>query len=94
MLTFRPWRANPDYRKEVVFVNKTNPANTDSVLVRANIIDRHRITFHSHFYQLTTPLLYNEITFSTVVVNCPKVRSWCLLRNFSVFLVSMVTELL
>jgi hypothetical protein len=72
-LDFVPRKINPDYRKEITFVNTKNKSNDQFVSVRANNIDPLRITFHSVFYHLITPYSHNYLDFENVIVGSPAV---------------------
>jgi hypothetical protein len=74
-MDFVPRKINPDYRKEITFVNTKNKEGNDQfVSVRANNIDPLRITFHSVFYHLITPYSHNYLDFENVIVGSPAVR--------------------
>ncbi|EGC35017.1 hypothetical protein DICPUDRAFT_79246 [Dictyostelium purpureum] len=82
-IDFLPRKNNPDYRKQITFVNLKNPNNDQQFLeVRANNIDEHSVSVHSKFYHLETPYSRNYIDFDETIVNCPSVRSFSI-KNVS-----------
>eukprot|EP00698_Gefionella_okellyi_P011205 TRINITY_DN2946_c0_g1_i1.p1 TRINITY_DN2946_c0_g1~~TRINITY_DN2946_c0_g1_i1.p1 ORF type:complete len:2682 (+),score=550.34 TRINITY_DN2946_c0_g1_i1:90-8135(+) len=81
-LTLIPTRANDDYRKQITIENKKHRANDQAIEVRANCVDRHRVTFHTFFYSLFTSSNSNMLDFGAIVVNSPSLRTFRL-RNTS-----------
>ncbi|KAJ3343041.1 hypothetical protein HDU93_000211 [Gonapodya sp. JEL0774] len=61
-----PRKPNPEYRKQVTVVNLRNPSDRHTLEVKAQNVDRHRITFHSLFYRLVTPMGANFLDFGLV----------------------------
>ncbi|KXS18827.1 hypothetical protein M427DRAFT_176995 [Gonapodya prolifera JEL478] len=68
-----PRKANPEYRKPITVVNLRNPSDRHTLEVKSQNVDRHRITFHSLFYRLITPMGANFLDFGSVVTNCRSV---------------------
>ncbi|GAM18857.1 hypothetical protein SAMD00019534_020320 [Acytostelium subglobosum LB1] len=75
-MDFLPRKNNPEYRKQITFVNANNPDNTEYLEVRANNMDEQSISVHSRYYHLETPFSRNYIDFDEVIVNCPSMRTF------------------
>ncbi|KAF2076702.1 hypothetical protein CYY_002015 [Polysphondylium violaceum] len=76
-LDFLPRKNNPDYRKQITFVNVKSPTNDQQFLeIRANNLDEHSVNVHSKYYHLEMPLNRNNIDFGEVIVNCSSVRTF------------------
>ncbi|XP_024373820.1 uncharacterized protein [Physcomitrium patens] len=69
-----PLKINHKYRKQIRVDNLLNKENNQVLEVRAKIMDRHHVLFHSVYYKLQTPSLSNFITFDNAVVNNPCVK--------------------
>ncbi|KAJ3219397.1 hypothetical protein HK099_004728, partial [Clydaea vesicula] len=71
-----PRKVNPDYRKQITVVNLLNRDNDQEISIRATNIDKHRVTFHSLFYRILTPMSTNFLDFGNVVLNAPTIRTF------------------
>jgi hypothetical protein len=69
-----PLKTNLKYRKQIRVDNLFNKDNNQVLEVRAKIMDRHHVLFHSLFYKLKTPSSNNFLDFDGVVVNNPSVK--------------------
>lgn len=56
---------NPSYRKQVTFTNLTNASDEHMIEFVANNVDRHSVSFHSLFYQLSLLRRTSEISSSS-----------------------------
>lgn len=74
-LVFVPRTLNPEYAKEIKFVNKSNRRNGRSVVtLTANNVDRRCISLHAVFYKVLDPGLTNEVKFGRIAANYPAIR--------------------
>ncbi len=71
-----PRKVNPEYRKQISVLNLKNRENDQIVEVYSNNIDKNRVTFHSLFYRILTPLSTNFIDFDMAVLNNPTLRTF------------------
>eukprot|EP01052_Picozoa_sp_SAG31_P005553 SAG31_NODE_245_length_19224_cov_10.210614_7_plen_3161_part_00 len=63
-IQFTPKFLDPNFEKIVRFINADNVDNAQTLEVRANITDQHRVTFHSLFYSVQVPnRAANEVVF-------------------------------
>lgn len=58
-----PLKINHKYRKQIRVDNLLNKENSQLLEVRAKIMDRHHVLFHSVYYKLQTPSSSNFLTF-------------------------------
>jgi hypothetical protein len=74
-LVFVPITLNPDYAKEIKFVNLHNRRRGPAaVTLTANNVDRRCISLHAVFYKVLDPGLTNEINFGRIASNYPAIR--------------------
>ncbi|KAG0580510.1 hypothetical protein KC19_4G178800 [Ceratodon purpureus] len=69
-----PLKINHKYRKQIRVDNLLNKENNQVLEVRAKIMDRHHVLFHSVYYKLQTPSASNFLIFDSAVVNNPCVK--------------------
>ncbi|XP_024391254.1 uncharacterized protein [Physcomitrium patens] len=69
-----PLKINHKYRKQIRVDNLLNKENSQVLEVRAKIMDRHHVLFHSIHYKLQTPSMSNFLIFDSAVVNNPCVK--------------------
>lgn len=81
MFDYTPHKVNPDYRKQIAFVNAKNPENFQVVLVRANVIP-NRPSNAADLFRIVTSFPDNQLDFDRIVVNCPSLRTFTV-RNVS-----------
>ena len=73
---FFPRRINDSYRKQITVTNLLNRDNDQIFEVRAQNVDKQRVTFHSLFYRILTVTGANFIDFGDVNINSTRVRSF------------------
>lgn len=74
-LVFVPRTLNPEYVKEIKFINKSNRRHGCSVVtLTANNVDRRCISLHAVFYKVLDPGLTNEVKFGRIAANYPAIR--------------------
>jgi hypothetical protein len=71
-----PRKVNPDYKKQLTVVNLLNRDNDQTIQITSSNIDKHRITYHSLFYRLSTSSSTNFIDFGSIILNSQGVRAF------------------
>lgn len=64
-----PLKINHKYRKQIRVDNLLNKENNQMLEVRAKIMDRHHVLFHSIHYKLSTPSMSNSLHFERLASN-------------------------
>ena len=82
MFDFMPHKINPDYRKQVTFVNVKNPENYHFVLLKANIVANKTSNNVEQYRILTGAAPNNQLEFDKMIMNCPSVRTFTI-KNVS-----------
>lgn len=79
LLSYVPRKVNPEYEKQITIVNLRNRKNDTVFILRANVIDRNRVSIHALYYKILAPTPTNEIDMGMTVegypaINCFDVR--------------------
>lgn len=77
---FVPRKVNAHYRKQVTLSNANNPANEWHVVVVSNNVDVAGVATHSYYYELSTPLSRNFLSFDNLVVNNDALRTFSIVN--------------
>ncbi|KAJ8902553.1 hypothetical protein NDN08_006956 [Rhodosorus marinus] len=76
LLNYVPRKVNPEYEKQITIVNRRNRKNDSVFVLRANVVDRNKVSVHALFYKILAPTPANEVDMGMTVEGYPAITTF------------------